>query len=504
MITTHFSDSQLMRAGVLAAAAAVALLLAGPAAAQDAPAPVDPVAPPTPPPAPPGDDAPVAGGNDAAANDNTPAALDGARNVTISTRNMDLVAFLELLSVSYKLNIVSPKDITGKVSVNFYDVPPLDALAAVLEANGYQYVLSKTAGRPIVRIQAIPKIEGEVPVIMRTFVLSYASAEDVNKAAASLLSKNGTITVAGGRNAFVVQDLAERVERIVELVAVLDEAPKQVMIDAKLVELSETDLEELGFNWSMFQSMNIADITAEASYARAATWTDTKITGVPDADTRNIVTTTGTNVDLRAGILAENNAQLILDFFDTMTNSRIVSRPSIRTVDNKPAHILSGQVVPIPLYDFAKDTGVRTLSGFQDEQVGVELTVTPHINKDGYITLDVIPKVETIDRFITVDGDEQRPVTNTRLAETTIRIKDGNTAVIGGLTQASTTITRTGLPGLMNLPLIGWFFSNKTTDMVNSELIIFLTPRIVDTEEEPMSGGQRKLHEETEERPLLK
>jgi type IV pilus assembly protein PilQ len=430
--------------------------------------------------------------------------FDATRNITVSTRNMDLAAFLELLSVSYKLNIVSPKDITGKVSVNFYDVPPLDALAAVLEANGYQYVIGKTAGRPIIRIQTIPKIEGEVPLVMRTFHLSYATADNVTKAAQSLLSKNGSITVAGSTNAFVVQDVAERVERVAELVKALDEAPRQVMIDAKLVEISETDLEELGFNWSMFQNMNIADITAEASYARAATWVDTKVTGSPDTNTRDIVTTTGTNVDLRAGILSENNAQLMLDFFDTLTNTRVVSRPSIRTIDNKAAHILSGQIVPIPLYDFAKDTGVRTLSGFQDEQIGVELTVTPHINKDGYITLDVVPQVQSIARWITVDGDEQRPVTNTRLAETTIRIKDGNTAVIGGLTQASTNVTRTGLPFLKDLPLVGWFFSNKTTTVINSELVIFITPRIVDAEKEPMTKGQKRVNEETDKAGIIK
>ena len=430
--------------------------------------------------------------------------LDASRNVTVSARNMDLAAFLELLSVSYKLNIVSPKDITGKVSVNFYDVPPLDALAAVLEANGYRYVIGKTTGQAIIRIQQVPKIEGDVPLVMRTFVLSYATADDVTKAATGLLSKNGSITVAGNSNALVVQDLADRVERVAELVNVLDAAPRQVMIDAKLVELSETDLEELGFNWSMFQNMNIADITMEASYARAATWTETRETGLPDASTRNIVKTTGSNVDLRGGILAENNAQLMLDFFDTLTNTTIVSRPSIRTLDNKPAHIISGQIVPIPLFDFAKDTGVRTLSGFQDQQVGVELTVTPHINKDGYITLEIVPKVESIDRFITVGGDEQRPVTNTRMVETTIRIKDGNTAVIAGLTQASTAVTRTGLPFFKDIPLIGWLFSNKTTDVTNTELIVFITPRIVDAEREPMTDAQRRIDKKTDKVRLIK
>jgi general secretion pathway protein D len=425
--------------------------------------------------------------------------LNADRNVTLSARDMDLAAFLELLSVSYKLNIVSPKGITGKVSVNFFDVPPLDALRSVLEANGYQYVLEKTTGKPIIRIQEAPTVEGVVPLGMRTFVLKYATAADVAKACEGALSKNGSVTTATGRNALIVQDLADNVSRVEEIVQLMDAAPQQVMIDAKIVELSHTDLEETGFNWSMFQDLNIADLTVEGSYARSATWTTAKVTGSPDSRTRNIVRTTGTNIDLRAGILEENNAQLVLDFFDTLTNSTIVSRPSVRTLDNKSAHIISGQIVPIPLFDFAKDTGVRTLSGFQEEQIGVELTVTPHINDDGYITLDVNPKVESIDRFITVGGDEQRPVKNTRQTETTIRIKDGQTAVIGGLTSATSTVTATGLPFFKDLWFVGWMFRNQTVDVVNTELVIFITPTIVDDSQgEPLTDDQKRMLERVE------
>jgi len=421
-----------------------------------------------------------------------PPKLAPGRNVTLSARNMDLAAFLELLSVSYKLNIVSPKDITGKVSVNFYDVPPLDALKAVLEANGYQHVVETTTGRSLIKIQTIPKVEGAVPITMRTFKLNYVTAADVARVAEGIISKHGTVKVAPNKNALIIQDLPEVITRIEEIVKLLDAPPQQVMIDAKIVELSQTDGEQTGFNWSMFQKMKVADITAQIGLNEQCN----------DGDR---VTTTSCLVDLRAGILDENNATLILDFFDSLTNSTIISRPSIRTLDNKPAHIISGQIVPVPLFDFAKDTGVRTLSGFQDEQVGVELTVTPHINEDGYITLEINPKVESIERYITVGGDEQRPVKNTRQADTTIRIKDGNTAVIGGLTSSSTTVTTTGLPGLRDMPGLGWFFRNEVTNIVKSELIIFITPRVVKPEEgEPLNNAHRRILKKVGEASLIK
>jgi len=417
---------------------------------------------------------------------------------------MDLAAFLELLSVSYKMNIVAPKDIAGKVSVNFYDVPPLDALGAVLQANGYQYVLEQTAGKPIIKIQPIPKQDETIPLAMRAFTLNYATGADVSRVVQNLLTKNGTVTTAANRNAVVVQDTVETLRRVADVVKTLDAAPRQVMIDAKMIELSKSDIEDLGINWGMFEQLTFADITAEGSYKRVASFVDTQATGSPDTSTKNVVRTTGSNVDLRAGILDENNANLVLDFFDTLTNTTIVSRPSIRTIDNKPAHILSGQIVPIPLFDFAKDTGVRTLSGFQDQQIGIELTVTPHINEDGYITLEVIPKVQSIDRYITVDGDQQRPVTNTREAQTTIRIKDGNTAVIGGLTSVTNTTTVTGLPWLKDLPLIGWLFRHTSSNVVNSELIIFITPRTVKDDQEILTDDQKQLNKQTDALRLIK
>lgn len=425
------------------------------------------------------------------------------KTVTISARDMDLLAFIELLATRYKLNIVPPKDLAGKVSVNFHQIAPLDALKAVLEANGYDYVLEKTETTPLVKIRTIPKVEGAVPLTMRTFVLNYTTASDVAKVCEGMLSKNGKLMIATGKNALVVQDLQENVQRVEEVVKLMDAAPRQVMIDAKIVELSDSDTRKIGIDWSMFQGMSIADIAAETSFVRNASWVNQNITGNPVHSTRDVVTTTGHVIDLRGGILDANDAHLVLDLFDTVTKSTIISRPSIRTLDNKPAHIISGQVVPIPLFDFAKDTGVRTLSGFQDEQIGVELTVTPHINEDGYITLDVNPKVESIDRYITVGGDEQRPVKNTRQATTNIRIKDGSTAVIGGLTASSTTVTTTGLPWLRDLPYVGPLFRKRTNEVVNTELLIFITPRTV-KDDEPLTKVQDEFVKKVQAMTLMK
>jgi type IV pilus assembly protein PilQ len=431
------------------------------------------------------------------------AADRAADQKVITAQNMPLGDFVNMLSQAHRLNVVAPKNLQGTVSVNFFDVPPMDALGAVLEANGYRYALQKTAGRPIVRIEEIPKVEGAIPVDVRTFALNYSTAEEVGKACESVVSKNGRVTVASGRNAVIVQDVEGGLKRVTDVVKLLDAAPKQVMIDAKIVELSKSDLEERGINWGMFQDLTVANLSGEAFYSNDATYTRTRDSVAGDSDTRALVRTTGHKVDLRAGILSENAAALTLDFFDSLSCTTVISRPSIRTLDNKAAHIISGQIVPIPLFDYAQDTGVKTLSGFQDEQVGVELTVTPHINEDGFITLDINPKVESIDRFITVDGDEQRPVKNTRQATTTIRIRDGQTAVIGGLTSASNQVTRTGLPWLRKLPWIGSVFRSTKRDVVVTELIIFITPRSVDdSKDEQHTEKQKKILQKAQEAGL--
>jgi type II secretory pathway component GspD/PulD (secretin) len=185
-------------------------------------------------------------------------------------------------------------------------------------------------------------------------------------------------------------------------------------------------------------------------------------------------------------------------FFETLGDATIVSRPRILTLDNQEAHILVGTVVPFPEFDFAKDTGVRTLAGFTEQEIGIELTVTPYVNRDDYITLDVVPKVEEITGTVLIEGTEQ-PIKSTRRAQTRVTIKDGFTMVIGGLIDDKLRRNNSRVPYIHRLPLIGRLFENKQNDDQKTELLIFVTPTILD-EAAPLNAREQQLLDAAEQR----
>jgi len=391
--------------------------------------------------------------------------------ISLSVEQMEITELLKLIAAKRHLNIVASRDVVGQVSVNFYDLPLEAALKAILEVNGYAF----TAADGIIHVFK-PVSAGPVRTVTRVLNLKYAKSTAVERVLKPLVSEYGSIVVAPARDAVVVTDVPELVAQLEAIVAQLDTQPRQVMIEAQLIEVGDTIKKKKGVNWSNLDKLKIAELAAEKTYKRESVNEDNRHA----ADVDTLKRTLSSLISLRGGVLSENEFKLVMSFFETYTDSRVVSRPRIMTLDGQEATIIVGTIVPIPLFDFATDTGVRTLSGFQEERVGVELNVTPYINLDGFVTLDINPKVEDITDYITVDGDRQRPIKSTRQAKTSIMIKDGQTVVIGGLLSKTESESTAQVPLLGRLPLLGALFRNNTRDKKTTDLMIFITPRIVD------------------------
>jgi len=404
--------------------------------------------------------------------------------VTLSVKDMDIQDVLEMFSVQRKLSIVASNGVTGKVTVNLFNLTEDEALEAILGANGYVFTRKG-------RVIYVDKPPESVPTKEAVFHLKWATAADMVTLLGAFSSKDGKVVKAEAGDTVVVNDTEEVIAQMERIVKELDKRPRQVMIESQMVEIGETSLKKLGFNWSSLDQLNVMELTLERSYRRDKTRrkTDTDPTAI------ELNRAVGSIASLRAGILDENGFLVLASLFNNMSDSHIVSQPRIMTINAKKASIIVGTVVPIPTFDFAKDTGVRTLSGFEDERIGTEIEVTPHIREDGYILLEVIPRVEEITDYITVDGDRQRPIKSTRSAETQVVVRDGNTVVIGGL-RGHTRRGNTGrVPYLYHIPWIGGIFNNRTNDLQLTELIIFITPHIV--EDENLSEHEKVLRDES-------
>jgi len=270
----------------------------------------------------------------------------------------------------------------------------------------------------------------------------------------------------------MVIDTPVKIEEIGGMIAKLDERPLQVAIESKLVDLSLTETERLGIDWSWVK-------TTAGKYAK-------------DSSVR-IMSAKGAAFSY--GTIGADDFAMVLDAFKERTGINILSNPKITTLDNEKAEIkvTTGE----PYYtstDYEQEGGTWKIErNWAVKDVGVTLSVTPHIGKDDYILTEVEVEASTLEGTKGEGTDNPYPIVTTRKTTNKVMIKDGDTLVIGGLIREEDKPTYSGVPGLMNIPVIKYLFSRKHTVKIKRELIIFVTPRIVRIKEEKLKPKEAGL-----------
>ena len=409
-----------------------------------------------------------------------------ANRFDLSVKDMELSELLKMVAANNRVSIVCSSDVSGKVSVNFFGVTLDEALDAILTVNGLTF--TRRGGV----IHVFRPAEMGVQMATRAFDLAWADPEQVVNVLSEMKNDEGTVVRSEDSSMVFVREQPDILEQMADVVRDLDRKPRQVLITTWIVELNDTDLEKLGINWSALDSLKVFEFTGEASYQRTKTNKN---------DGTDFAKAVGTVVDLKAGILADNQFSLLLSFYETLKQSEIVSEPRVMTLSNKPATIVVGTIVPIPLYDFAEETGTRILSGFQEERIGTEVIVTPRVHADNYITLHIAPKVEKIDDWVLVNGEKQRPIVLTTQAETTVMVRSGDIVVIGGLRDTTLETTLTRVPLLYKIPLIGRLFKSTTHDNKVKDLTIFIKPELFD-EDNPLTVEEKTRIESAKPAPV--
>ena len=237
------------------------------------------------------------------------------------------------------------------------------------------------------------------------------------------------------------------------LVGQLDTRTPQVEIDSRLVDLDVSDSRDLGIDWTATVTrQGSGDLDHEQSFTSK----------------NPIAAAAG---ELRVGAIRSNfKVDALLQALAESRKANIISNPRITTVNNRAASILVGQEIPLIVQDQAFNTVVQL------KQIGIKLTVRPHINSDRQIELDVHPEVSDLAQQSTVQGGI---IINTSEADTRVLVKDGQTAVIGGLVRENESTRVRGIPILKDIPALSWLFSSSSKVKQKRELLIFITPRIV-------------------------
>ena len=391
-------------------------------------------------------------------------------------REVDIKDVLRQLARQYDLNIVFSESVKGLVTVTLHNVSIEQALDSIITVNGFAYTKKESVYKITTQDEA-----GKEGKQTKLFKLNNADAVKLKETLAKMLGPDGSVEADIRSNAIIVTDTLSTINKIEAMLPSLDETTAQVLIEAKLIETSLTDTEKLGIDWTTTISGSGASRSTSFPFQKATT----EHLYLPAGTTAGSAFTFGT-LDMSA-------FQGVLDVIKSRTNTRLVASPRIVTLNNQLASINVGKVVPIATYERNDTTGRWEITGWEQQNVGVNLQVTPQISPDGHIKLKLKPEVSNIIDYIGSD-ENRRPITSTRTAETEVIIKDGMTVVIAGLVKESDATTDKKIPWLGDLPLLGKLFSSRQvgTDeepREKTDLLVFVTARILKEGEASGSPG---------------
>ncbi len=376
------------------------------------------------------------------------------KRISIEIIDGELRDVINFISEESGVNLVLSDEVKGKISVKLRQIPWDQALVVIMQTKQLGYIRQGN----ILRISTLASIRAETdsakqlldaqkmlePLKVKVFPVSYAKAKDLEAQALGFLSTRGSAKADERTNNLVVKDIAENVAKIEKLLVRLDTQTPQVYIEGKIVESKTATSKEFGISWS------------DASEGRVGL---------------NLVTGTM----LKTAELALTAKLGILEADEKV---KVLSSPRIVTLDNQPAVIEQATQFPTYIRTFDQETR-QTTTTVEYKTVKLSLNVTPQITADG----GVILKTEILREFAGA-VDTRAPETgarslNSRSAKSTILVDNGSTAVLGGIYSTDNTEGNAGIPLIRKIPLIGWLFGQDRLTYDKNELLIFLTPRVI-------------------------
>ncbi len=400
-----------------------------------------------------------------------------AGNVSLDFLDADIRNVLKILSLKSGVNIVASPEVTGAISIELEDVPWKQALDVILQMYGYAYeqkgniIMVTTVDDLKLRRENAVLLAEQEPLETKTFPLNFATAADIIVSLDAIKSERGVIDSDLRTNMIIITDIAQKIELMTKIIKKLDRTTPQVLIEAKIVETTLTDTDNLGIDWTAKVTMQGAK--RPISWPFEAVETRKYSAALPSPDS--------TLDPMRYGTLNFLQAQAVFEMLRTRVDTDILSNPRIVTLDNQKATINIGDDTPVPSFGANKETGQLQTTGIVYRNIGINFEVTPHVNDAEYVTLEVIPEVSEKTGDVTMES-VLVPIVSVERASTQVIVKSGRTLVIAGLIKTKATDTRKKMPFLGDIPVFGLIFQKKEKTVTKRDLLIFITPHIITPE----------------------
>jgi len=439
--------------------------------------------------------------------------LGGAGHALNEFEGDDVAQVLRLLARQCKISLVVSDKISEsqppmKVTMRLEDKSPMDAIKIIVRAKGLIMDQQDT----VYYVKTKEEKDAE-PTEAGFYQFSYGTAEKALPLLAAQLESKVAPQFDPRTNTVFYREVESNLNNIKLFLATMDQPTKQVMIEARLIEVTANPLQSYGFNWGgitgnssspqsfTYGGSNNTGSTTAASAGGAYAGNPT-IGGATTSVTALNNLNPGANIFGNAGnfllggngkdlfnalagqfaILSVPQMTITMRFLNEDADAEFLANPRVVTSDNQQATIKITRNQPVPQLNFNEQTAQAVFGGFQDKSYGNTLIVTPAINKDDFVTLNVKPEIsnKVADSVFTFSGATvSSPIIDTRSLESTVLIKSGDTLAIGGLLQDEMTKTHNKVPVLGDIPVIGYAFQEHLNARTKRNLLVFVTPTII-------------------------
>jgi len=402
------------------------------------------------------------------------APLDLPKNpvVSLTLKDADVTDVFRLLAEQNDLNIVVSPTVRGTISIRLSDVTLEEAMRVILDAANARLERTQNIIYITQRDQADKLQQVKVELITEIFSVNYVDTNQLVDVANDFLSVDGRIkTFNRAKNAgtgnkppmMIVIDHPQNVDTIRKLIENLDKETPQIAIQAKIVETALDNQDIMGTDWNPVVNFTGSPAKIDTPYSYGG--------------------------GINYGILSFDAFTAVWKRIVENKANNVLSDAKLTTLDNEKARIHVGETIPVGINTVVPGSGnvVTATTGVQEWDVGISLDVTPHVLDKGVIMMKIEPEVSSVKSFASLGGSNNgnAPITSKRSVDTNIMLRSGETIVIAGLVQTTENLRNSKVPLLGNLPLVGSIFRRKENVTTKTNLLIFITAKVMDLRSKP-------------------